>query len=142
MEENQPPSLFEMQMDATAQSHLLSISKWSRFISIFGFIVGLLILVALALGGQLILDAIVSFASLGQRDIAGILIGIVVVAFAFTAAWLYFLFRASSLLRRGLQSGNTHDLAEGFKAMKTFFIFSSIISLFSILSTLLGMFNN
>jgi hypothetical protein len=67
---------------------------------------------------------------------AGALIAIVLVVLLVMGCWLFFLFRASTLLKKGVQSRDTAQLAEGFKAMRIYFIFSFIISLLSMLSTL------
>ena len=142
MDQEQSPSLFEMEMDGTSQNNLLSISKWAKFISVTGFVIGALMLLGLAIGGTRILEQLAALTSLGQSDIAEAFIIGVIVVMAFLGAWIYFLFRTSTLIRRGLQSRNNSDLAEGFKAMRIYFVFSMIVSLLSILGTLFSMLNS
>lgn len=141
MEENQSSSLFEMQMDNQSQSHLLSISKWTRFISVTGFVAGGLMLLLIVAVGERMLDALTALTSLGQQNVAGAILAIVVIVFVLLAAWLFFLFKASSFLKKGLQSRNNNELAEGFKALKNYFTLSALISVLSILGTLFGMIN-
>lgn len=141
MEENQSSSLFEMQMDTQSQSHLQSISKWTRFISVTGFVVGGLMLLLIAAVGERMLDALTALTSLGQQNVAGAILAIVVIVFVLLAAWLFFLFKASSFLKKGLQSRNNNELAEGFKALKNYFTLSALMSVLSILGTLFGMIN-
>jgi hypothetical protein len=141
MEENQSSSLFEMQMDSQSQSHLLSISKWTRFISVTGFVAGGLMLLLIVAVGERMLDALTALTSLGQQNVAGAILAIVVIVFVLLAAWLFFLFKASSFLKKGLQSRNNNELAEGFKALKNYFTLSALISVLSILGTLFGMIN-
>ncbi len=136
MEQNQDQSLFDMNMDASTQGHLLSISKWTKFISVTGFVVGGIVLILLAAYGTEIMKQFSKLLSFGDADFAGMLIAIVLVAFLLMGCWLYFLFRASTLLRKGLQSRDTTQLSEGFKSMRIYFVFSFIISVLSILSTL------
>jgi hypothetical protein len=135
MEQNQDQSLFDMNMDGNTQSHLLSISKWTKFISVTGFIIGGLILLAVAAYGAEIVKRFSALFSFGDADFT-LLIVLVVLICLLMGFWLYFLFRASTLLKRGLQSRDTAQLADGFKAMRSYFIFSFIISALSILSTL------
>jgi hypothetical protein len=136
MEQNEEKSLFEMNMDSTTQSHLLSISKWTKFISVTGFIIaGLVLLLLVAYGAEIIKQFSVLF-SFGNGDLAGAFIAIVLVVMLIFGFWLYFLFRASTLLKKGLQNRDTAQLADGFKAMRIYFVFSFVISTLSILSTL------
>ena len=141
MEQDQPSSLFEMDMDYTAQANLLSISKWTRFISITGLVVGVLLLLLLATAGSRIIEQISAFTAFGEGNFAGVLIAAIIIVFAFAGTWLYFLFKASSLIKRGLQNRNTDILAQGFKAMRIYFVFSMIFSILSILGTLTSMLN-
>jgi len=140
MEQDQSSSLFEMDIDSTDQAYLLSVSKWTRMIAITGFVVCGLMLLLLAAFGSRIATLIASLSGLGQGNLAGVLIAVIIVVFAYAAIWLYFLFKSSNLLKKGLQNRNTIDLAEGFKAMRIYFVLSMIISTISILGTISGMF--
>lgn len=142
MEQDQLSSLFEMNMDDTSQGHLLSISKWTRFISVTGLVIGALLLIAFVLGGQKIFEQLSALTVLGQRNIAGGLIAVVVIVFALLGGWIYFLFKASNLIRRGLQKRDSIELAEGFRSMRIYFVFSMIISLLTIFGTIMGMLTN
>jgi len=140
MEQDQSSSLFEMDIDSTDQAYLLSVSKWTRMIAITGFVVCGLMLLLLAAFGSRIATLIASLSGLGQGNLAGILIAVIIVVFAYAAIWLYFLFKSSNLLKKGLQNRSTIDLAEGFKAMRIYFVLSMIISTISILGSISGMF--
>jgi hypothetical protein len=136
MEQSQDQSLFDMNMDSNTQSHLLAISKWTKFISVTGFVVGGLFLLLLAAFGAQIVKQFSSLFSFGDADLAGALIALVLAGCLLMGFWLYFLFRASTLLKRGLQNRDTAQLADGFKAMRIYFVFSFVISILSMLSTL------
>jgi hypothetical protein len=140
MEQDQSSSLFEMDIDSTDQAYLLSVSKWTRMIAITGFVVCGLMLLLLAAFGSRIATLIASLSGLGQGNLAGILIAVIIVVFAYAAIWLYFLFKSSNLLKKGLQNRSAIDLAEGFKAMRIYFVLSMIISTISILGSISGMF--
>jgi hypothetical protein len=120
---------------------LQSISKWTRFISVTGFVVGGLMVLLIAAVGERMLDALTALTSLGQQNVAGAILAIVVIVFVLLAVWLFFLFKASSFLKKGLQSRNNNELAEGFKALKNYFTLSALMSVLSILGTLFGMIN-
>lgn len=136
MDQNQDQSLFDMNMTSATQGHLLSISKWGKFISVTGFIIGALILLMFAAYGQAILKQVTALMSFGDSDVAGVLIAVVVIVCLLMGCWIFFLFKSASLLKRGLQNQNTTMLADGFKAMRIYFVFSLIMSVLSILSTL------
>lgn len=135
MEQNNDVSLFDMNMDASTQTHLLSVSKWTKFISITGFVTGALFLILLAAFGQQIITSFSGLFSVGETDLAGALIAVVIIALVLVGCWLFFLFKSSRLLKAGLENRNSAMLADGFKAMRVYFIFSFIMSLLGILST-------
>jgi magnesium-transporting ATPase (P-type) len=139
MDQDQSSSLFEMELDQSGQSNILAVSKWTRFISIVGIVCIALVLIALAAGGKEFLANLGSLYSLGESDIAMTLIVLLLLVVAFFCVWVFFLLKASNLLKKGIQGKNSTDIAEGFRAMKTFFILSVVISVFSILSTILNM---
>ena len=140
MEQNQNTSLFDMNMDSQTQSHILSISKWTRFIAITGFVVGALALILFAAYGEQIFRAFSVLFSAGESNLAGAVIVVAVLVLALVACWLFFLIKSSNLLRKGLESRNSVTLAEGFRAMRMYFTFSFIISILSMLGTLTSFF--
>ncbi|MEO8406365.1 MAG: hypothetical protein ABI480_17275 [Chitinophagaceae bacterium] len=134
MEENQSQtnSIFGMEMDSYAQDHLKTISKWSRFISMTGFILGgIFLLILLVAGATLIrqIDRVMPIAGA-----AGVVVAILIVVCGLCGTWLYFLLQSSNLIRKGIGTTNSVYIGEGFKAMRSFFIISIVLSLLSILS--------
>lgn len=140
MEQNQNTSLFDMNMDSTAQGHLLSVSKWTKFIAITAFItIGIILLLVLANGSE-ILNSISALSSLGGGDIDSFALVILLVVVVILVLWVYFLLSASTNLKKGLESRNTAIIAEGFKSMRIYFVISFVISILSLLSSLQTMF--
>lgn len=137
MDHQQESSLFDIQMDADAQTSLLSISKWAKFVAVTGIIIGVIVLIlALAYGPQII-QAFTAMFSIGMnQEEAGMLIAILVIAVLLVSFWLYFLLRTSNLLNRGLESRSSAQLAAGFRSMRVYLVISFIISLLSILSAI------
>jgi len=139
MDRDQSSSLFEMELDQSGQANILAVSKWTRFISIVGIVCIALVLIAFAASGQEILANLGYLYSFGDSDMAVTLLVLVLLVIAFFCVWVFFLLKASNLLKKGILGKNATDIAEGFRAMKIFFILSVIISVVSILSTILSM---
>lgn len=134
-------SLFDMNLDALTQQRIRTVSTWTKFISVTCFILGGILLILAGIYGPEILQAITTLLSISSnREFAGALIAVLLIIMIIIAIWIYFLYRASTLLSRGLTSRNTNLISEGFKAMKIYFIFSFIISILSLISTLAQLF--
>jgi hypothetical protein len=123
-------------IDQVSQHHLLSISKWTKFIAMTGFFFGGIILLLLVTVGSIVLQQFRSMTSMGFNESASLLVAIVIVVMLVVFIWLYFLLRASMYIRKGLENRNNMELAEGFKALRIYFTISFIFSIFGILSTL------
>ena len=136
-QQDQSPSLFEMEVDSGSQAHLLAISKWSRFIAIVGFCGIALFLIILLANADTMMESFSQLFALAGSGEAMTIIIIFLVMLTFFTVWCFFLFRSSRLIRKGLYSKSPADLAEGFKAMKTFFILSMIYSLVQIVFKLI-----
>lgn len=136
MEPNQEQSLFDSNMDHVTQEHLQSVAKWTRFISITGFVGLGLVLIMLLVAGSQLATSLSSLPGFGALDMAGAVIAIIIIALVIMGLWIFFLFKASNLLTNGLQNRDSGMLAEGFRAMKTYFIISFVLSILSLLSTL------
>lgn len=135
MEQEQSSSIFEMNMDAGAQSSISSVSKWMRFISISGFVALGLVLLVFGIAGQELLKNLRMLSDL-NGSFAGMIIVIVLIAVAVVGIWMFLMFKASTQLKKGIESKNTAELADGFRALRTYFVFSIVMSVLSILYAL------
>jgi membrane protein DedA with SNARE-associated domain len=133
-QDQSPPSLFEMEVDTGAQTHLLAISKWSRFISIVIFCCIALVLLGLLINAEEIMQSASILSSVGDSDAAVFVIVIMVVALVFFSLWFFFLFKSSRHIKRGIYTRNSAELAEGFKALRISAVFSVIYSALTILT--------
>ena len=124
-----------MNMDAGAQSSISSVSKWMRFISISGFVALGLVLLVFGIAGQELLKNLRMLSDL-NGSFAGMIIVIVLIAVAVVGIWMFLMFKASTQLKKGIESKNTAELADGFKALRTYFVFSIVMSVLSILYAL------
>jgi hypothetical protein len=134
----QDPSLFEMELDAAAQNHLNTMSKWGKFIGITLLVILILCLVGMAASYREIIDRLAALMSLSNAAVST-LIAIFAVIGVLCIVWLVYLLRSCSLIKEGLLSQNSDRIAEGFKALKTMFTISIIFSILSILATLFTM---
>lgn len=132
MENNQESSLFEMEMDESSQQHLLTAARWSKFISITGFVSAAIILLFVIAFGN---DIFSEFSQSQVSGAGGIVIFILLLVIGLVVLWMYFLYRAAQNLRRGVQEKNTSLIADGFQAMQSFFIISFIVTILTIIST-------
>ena len=136
MEPNQEQSLFDSNMDHVTQEHLQSVAKWTRFISITGFVVLGLMLVFLLVAGSQLASTLSALPGFGALDMAGAVFAIVIIVMLIFGLWIFFLFKASNSLTNGMQNRDAAMLADGFRAMKTYFIISFVFSVLSLLSSL------
>lgn len=139
MEPNQPSTLFDMQADGLAQNRMNTISKWSKFIAITGLIVVSCSVLVLIGARQKIAEEMSSVFGFNENQ-ANLFLTFVYIFLAFLVVWLVFLLRAAIIIRQGLLAGNSDRVAEGFKALRIYFLISTIFSIFSILTTLLKIF--
>ncbi|HRG81039.1 MAG TPA: hypothetical protein PLO99_00925 [Chitinophagaceae bacterium] len=141
MDQQQESSLFDIHMDNQAQSSLLAISKWAKFVAVTGIIIGAIVLVLAISYGPQIIQAFSALLSLGtNQEEAGVLIATLVIAVLLVSFWLYFLLRTSNLLNQGLESRSSALLAAGFRSMRVYFVISFVMSLLSIISALTELF--
>ena len=142
METNQQESILQMHLDYDGGHILQDTVRWSRFLSIVGFIgLGIFTLV-IALAGTALVALLSRFspelAALGGLGAAIVIIfALVFVAiFGFT---FYMLYRFSTLTRRAIQHQDQGTFAEGMKCLKIYFVISGIFGLLGLLTNLLSL---
>jgi hypothetical protein len=141
MENDQPTSLFGMQVDPLAQSRLNTIGTWARFIAVTALVITALGALLLFIAREKIMDLFGSVMSVDTSG-AGIIIGVFAFFCVFIILLFIFLLRAAILIKRGVLAKNSDTVAEGFGALKTYFILSMVILLLSLLGNLIGTINN
>lgn len=108
--------------------HLIAISKWSKFLSILGFIgLGLMVLGAIA-----ILVVGVSFGSLIGGGASGALGASMIALLYLVMAVIYFfpcyyLFKSSTGIQNGIYSNNQESFNSGFENLKSHYKFIGIM---------------
>jgi len=144
-------SIFQTELSATSNGHILSAAKWSRFLGIvFIVLAGILLLACVGLAffmqsGEM--NDVFSQMAVTNPQFAmlenlpsSLFLVFMVVAIAF------FIFMGILLINIGKHgtayNSSNEDMAfvNTFKAAKTYFLISAIISIISILSTLISFF--
>jgi hypothetical protein len=126
MQENQ--SLFSLNFDTTAKSHLLDTAKWARFLSISGMII-MAIFIALAFIGFSVMGSNPTYDTapemFGQMRIVMILTSIVMGIIIFFP--LLFLLRFSNNMKTAIHANDQEAMNEAFLNMKRYFRFLGIL---------------
>ena len=149
MEQNQNPSLFGLNVDATSQSNLSEAAGWGRFLAI----VGMVCCVLLVIFGIIAATALSSLDSKFQRDFGGpgsdvsSAMGVTIaVTYIFFAVIYFFpcmfLLRFANHMKSALRSNDQATLNESFKNLKVTFRYMGILTIiglvFLVLALLIG----
>ena len=135
MEENQ--SILELQVDETASKNLSDAARWAKFFSIVAFVcIGLAVIFILAFQSK-IADALSEILpGLSTEGGMGFLIAVVVISAVIVGVLMYFLFRASILIRRGIETKNQETFNSGLASLKAYFTMYGILAILSLVSTI------
>jgi hypothetical protein len=132
MEPLQHSSIFENGLDERSKAYLLETTRWTKFLSIIGFIItGLMLLGAIAIMtmGSFFSSLLPGYSGLGAAS-AGIGFGLIYIIIAA----LYFypiisLFRFSSNMKQGIQTNNMEMITEAFRHQKNLYKFIGIFTI-------------
>ena len=139
MEENQ--SFLELQVDQTASKNLSEVARWARFLSITGFVC-MSLMVIFFVSMQSRLAAAMSQIVPGFSDLNGIgvLLAIIIIAAAVGCLLLYFLFRGSTLIKRGIETKNQEVFNSGLASLKAYFTMYGILAIIVFITNLVSIF--
>jgi len=139
MEENQ--SFLELQVDQTAAKNLSDVARWARFLSITGFVC-MSLMVIFFVSMQSRLAAAMSQIVPGFSDLNGIgvLLAIIIIAAAVGCLLLYFLFRGSTLIKRGIETKNQEVFNTGLASLKAYFTMYGILAIIVFITNLVSIF--
>jgi heme/copper-type cytochrome/quinol oxidase subunit 2 len=128
----QQDDLFDLHLDQQSVNYLHEASRWSRLLSIVGFIYcGLMVIFGLFFGSMV--TRMMSMSGMGGTDAALTGVSTVFLSFFITLMALifffpaYFLFNFSSKMRRALHNNDQASLTDSIKNLKSFFKFYGII---------------
>jgi len=134
MEENQNSSLFGLGIDPAAKAHLTEAARWARFLSILGFILlGLLVLAGIFAGSIFgMMGQRVSGGQIGASEMAG-MGGLLAFVYIFIAVIYFFpclfLFRFANKMKAALIANDQETLNASFQNLKILFRYVGIITI-------------
>jgi len=134
MEQNENTSLFDLNIDQTSKGHLIEAARWGKFLSIVGFVVcGLIILAGIFFStfmssmsnryGSMYSDA---YSSSGMGAMMAVLYIVMAVIYFFPCL---FLFRFSTKMKTALATNDQNTLNTSFQNIKAMFRYVGIITL-------------
>jgi len=137
-EETQEKSIFGNNPLESNENALLQISKWIRQIAVIGFAIGSFIVVLMLFSGAQILKAFAAALPASLPGMYPILVVLFFILFFLAALVLFYLYKASQLLFRGVQQKDSVSLAQAFVYIKSFFI---VVIIFSALQLIVNLSN-
>jgi hypothetical protein len=122
-------NLIELQLDGTTHSYLREISRWTRFLSIAGFIFcGIFLLVGIFAGS--ILSSLGTQAASPMPMVTGVMMGAIYVVCALVYFFpCLFLYRFSSLMQAALRTSDQELLNSSFSNLRSCFKFLGILTI-------------
>lgn len=139
MEEN--PSILELQVDQTASKNLCDAARWAKFLSITGFVcMGLMVIFFLVMQAQIasalsqLIPAFADFTTVGM-----LITGIIIIA-GIVCLLMYFLFRGSTLVKKGIETKNQEMFNNGLASLKAYFVMYGILAIIGLISNLVSLF--
>ena len=133
MEENAHEPLISLQVDYDAGNSLKETARWTKFISILGFICVALVLLALVFAGSIITSLYARLLP-GVDAFAGILMFLIVLVVAIFGFMVFLLYRFSTLVRKGIETHDQASFNRGLGALKLYFIFTGVFAILSLIS--------
>ncbi len=139
MENNESLLNNDLQIDATAHSHLSETAKWAKFIAIAGFIFSFMIVIFAIYYVSLVSNMNSAFGSSGAARMGvtfvSIFYGIVALVWALVS---FFQLRFAAKLQVALQVNDQVELNNAFQNLKTYYRISGIITIIMLFFTFLG----
>jgi len=129
-EQNQQPEPVLLTISEDIRSFIYESSKWTRFLSIIGFVfTGLMVMLSLSVGA--IMTSMNSMVGAQNNPYAALGSGFLTVLLLISAAIYFYpsfiLFKFSSAAKQAVLYGDQESLSEAMKKMKSFFKFWGIL---------------
>jgi hypothetical protein len=139
MEESQ--SILELQVDQTASKNLSDAARWAKFLSVTGLVcMGLMLIFVVTMQTQIASALSQVIPGFSNLDSFGVLITIVIIAVAIVCLLLYFLFRGSVLIKRGIDTKNQETFNSGLALLKAYFTMYGILAIVGLITNLVNIF--
>ena len=135
MEENQ--SILELQVDQTASKNLSDAARWAKFLSIVGFVgVALMIICILALQSRIVEALSEIIPGLSTASGMALVVTTFIIVAVIVGILMYFLLRASILIKRGIGTRNQEVFNSGLASLKAYFTMYGVLTILGLISTI------
>ena len=139
MDDNQ--SILELQVDQTASKNLSEVSRWAKFLSITGFVFMVCMLVFfIAMRSQIastLSQVIPGFADVNSL---GVLVAFFIISAGIVFLLMYFLFRGSILIKKGIETKSQDMFNNGLASLKAYFMMYGILAIIALISNFVSIF--
>lgn len=130
--------LFDLTIDSEGKNHLRDTAKWARFLAIAGFTgLGLLILFSIVMSLGSTAEVTVRSQEDKTTDLAGGIIGSVLVAVLYFFPFL-FLFRFAGKMKSALDASDSIGLNAAFQNLKITFRYLGVVTIIFLILFLVG----
>jgi hypothetical protein len=126
----QQGNLFDLHLDQQSVNYLRETARWSRLLSVIGFIYCGLLAIGGLLFGSVITKMMPSLAGseAGLSGVGGVFLSSIFIILALILFFpAYYLFSFSAKMRRALQNNDQAILTDSLKNLKSFFKFYGIL---------------
>ena len=128
-------SILELQVDQTASKNLSEVSRWAKFLSITGFVfMGCMLIVFIAMRSQIastLSQVIPGFADVNSL---GVLVAFFIIIAGIVFLLMYFLFRGSILIKKGIETKSQDMFNNGLASLKAYFMMYGILAIIALIS--------
>jgi len=139
MDDNQ--SILELQVDQTASKNLAEVSRWAKFLSITGFVfMACMLIFFIAMRSQIastLSQVIPGFADVNSL---GVLVAFFIIIAGIVFLLMYFLFRGSILIKKGIETKSQDMFNNGLASLKAYFMMYGILAIIALISNFVSIF--
>ena len=139
MDDNQ--SILELQVDQTASKNLSEVSRWAKFLSITGFVfMGCMLIVFIAMRSQITSTLSQVIPGFAEVNSLGVLVAFFIIIAGIVFLLMYFLFRGSTLIKKGIETKSQDMFNNGLASLKAYFMMYGILAIIALISNFVSIF--
>ena len=134
-------SILELQVDQTASKNLSEVSRWAKFLSITGFVfMGCMLIVFIAMRSQITSTLSQVIPGFAEVNSLGVLVAFFIIIAGIVFLLMYFLFRGSTLIKKGIETKSQDMFNNGLASLKAYFMMYGILAIIALISNFVSIF--
>ncbi|HZJ61227.1 MAG TPA: hypothetical protein VFD24_13140 [Chitinophagaceae bacterium] len=134
-------SILELQVDQTASKNLSEVSRWAKFLSITGFVfMGCMLIVFIAMRSQIASTLSQVIPGFAEVNSLGVLVAFFIIIAGIVFLLMYFLFRGSILIKKGIETKSQDMFNNGLASLKAYFMMYGILAIIALISNFVSIF--